>query len=144
MSKIKLSDLPSAIRVQVMAQYDIPQKRIRAKQVGAALSPYADRLGDALAARFPARMLREYQPIKSRRYRIDIAFPNEKLAIEFDGYRYHAFSKNGFKQGLVRQNMLVKHGWRILRYTLTDVRDHMEHVLDEIDSVLEKDRLFGD
>ncbi|QQD71906.1 DUF559 domain-containing protein [Acidithiobacillus ferrivorans] len=60
----------------------------------------------------------------------------EKVAIEFDGYRYHGFSKKGFKQGLERQNILVAHGWRVLRYTLTDVRDRLEVVIKEIESAL--------
>lgn len=142
MARITLKDLPPAIREQVIARYGVsPAKakapgKIKPKQVGAAVSPYAERLGDALDACFPARMLREYQPIQGRKFRIDFAFPTEKVAIEFDGYRYHGFSKKGFKQGLERQNILVRHGWRVLRYTLTDVRDRLDTVIQEIDMAI--------
>jgi Protein of unknown function (DUF559). len=142
MARLTLADLAPAVREQVMAQYGMVPKKVKPKQIGAALSPYADLLGNALDARFPARMLREYQPIKSctlhkgRKFRIDFAFPVEKVAIEFDGYRYHGFSKKGFKQGLDRQNILVAHGWRVLRYTLTDVRDRLDTVMEEIGAAL--------
>lgn len=164
MARLTLADLSPAIREQVMAQYaivpkkvlsaDAPAgpagsdrcdasadallrtKKVKTKQIGAALSPYADLLGDALDTRFPVRMLREYQPIKDRKFRIDFAFPIEKVAIEFDGYRYHGFSKKGFRQGLKRQNILVAHGWRVLRYTLTDVRDRLDEVVNEIGTAL--------
>ena len=151
MSRITLNDLSPAIREQVMAQYGlhqyglhqygIPSKKAKAKkQARATLSPYADMLGDALDARFPGRMLREYQPVKDRKFRIDFAFPMEKVAVEFDGYRYHGFSKKGFKQGLERQNILVAHGWRVLRYTLTDVRDRLDGVMAEIGRALNQPR----
>ena len=143
MARLTLADLSPVIREQVMAQYGlhqygIPSKKAKAKkQARATLSPYADMLGNALDARFPGRMLREYQPVKDRKFRIDFAFPMEKVAIEFDGYRYHGFSKKGFKQGLERQNILVAHGWRVLRYTLTDVRDRLDAVMAEIGQALD-------
>ena len=159
MARLTLADLSPAIREQVMAQHGLAPwscgrregvapckgvapcqgvtlKKVKPKQIRASLSPYADHLGDALDASFPARMLREYQPISGRKFRIDFAFPVEKLAIEFDGYRYHGFSKKGFKQGLERQNILVAHGWRVLRYTLTDVRDRLDDVMTEIGAAL--------
>ncbi|MHB1630701.1 MAG: endonuclease domain-containing protein [Acidithiobacillus sp.] len=142
MARLTLADLSPAVREQVMAQYGMAPmlaarpKKVKPKQIGAALSPYADLLGDALDARFPGRMLREYQPVKDRKFRIDFAFPLEKVAVEFDGYRYHGFSKKGFKQGLERQNILVAHGWRVLRYTLTDVRDRLDSVVEEIGQAL--------
>lgn len=137
MARLTLADLSPAMREQVMAQYAIAPKKAKAKkQASNSISPYADLLGDKLDTGFPGRMLREYQPVQGRKFRIDFAFPMEKVAIEFDGYRYHGFSKKGFKQGLERQNILVAHGWRVLRYTLTDVRDRLEMVIKEIESTL--------
>jgi len=101
------------------------------------LSPYADRLLAALQERFPERVQAEYRPMAERRFRIDMAFPAERVGIEFDGYRHHGFSRSGFRLGLERQNLLVRHGWRILRYTLTDVRDRLDRVMAEIEETLE-------
>ncbi len=143
MARLTLADLSPAIREQVMAQHGMhglaPSKgKVKPKHICAALSPYADRLGEALDARFPGRMLREYQPVKDRKFRIDFAFPMEKVAVEFDGYRYHGFSKKGFRQGLERQNILVAHGWRVLRYTLTDVRDRLDGIIEDVRSALKE------
>jgi very-short-patch-repair endonuclease len=141
MARLTLNDLSPAMREQVMAQYAIASKKTKAKkQARATLSPYADLLGDKLDTGFPGRMLREYQPVQGRKFRIDFAFPMEKVAVEFDGYRYHGFSKKGFKQGLERQNILVAHGWRVLRYTLTDVRDRLDGVMAEIGWALDQPR----
>jgi very-short-patch-repair endonuclease len=132
MARLTLADLSPSVREQIMAKHGI----VKPKQAGSSLSPYADRLGAVLDTRFPSRMLREYRPIAGRKFRIDFAFPVEKVAIEFDGYRHHGFSRKGFRQGLYRQNILVSHGWRILRYTLTDVRDRLDEVLEEIAAAL--------
>ena len=113
-----------------------PEAR-RGKRGSASLSPYADRLLAALQERFPDRVRAEYRPLAQRRFRIDMAFPEERVGIEFDGYRYHGFSRSGFRLGLERQNLLVRHGWRILRYTLTDVRDRLDTVISEIEETLE-------
>ena len=81
---------------------------------------------------FPGKVHREYHPLAGRRYCIDFAFPGERVAIEFDGYRYHGFSLDGFRRGLARQNALVMSGWRVLRHSLTDVRDRLDEILEEI------------
>ncbi|MDA8153125.1 MAG: hypothetical protein M0003_10500 [Acidithiobacillus sp.] len=62
MARITLNDLSPAVRDQVMAQHGlapskgIASKKVKPKQIGAALSPYADLLGNALDTRFPAQM----------------------------------------------------------------------------------------
>lgn len=71
MARLQLSDLPQAIREQVIAQHGLQPtglqptwldaKKMKSRQIGVAPSPYADCLGEALDARFPGRMLREYQ-----------------------------------------------------------------------------------
>ena len=129
MSRIALHHLPTALREQIRAEHGLKREPRTRK---GSLSPYADCLGSALEKQFPGRVQREYRPLEQRRYRIDFAFPDEKLAIEFDGYRHHGFSREGFRKGLERQNLLVMAGWRVLRYSLTDVRDRLDAVLEEI------------
>ena len=49
-------------------------------------------------------------------------------------WRLLAWTKNGkslpaiHKESLEHQNILVAHDWRVLRYTLTDVRDRLDDV----------------
>lgn len=52
--------------------------------------------------------------------RVDAAYPEHKLAIEIDGYRYHS-SPEAFQRDRTRQNRLVALGWTVLRFTWDDV-----------------------
>ena len=53
--------------------------------------------------------------------RIDLAYPDLRLAVEVDGYRYHS-SRSAWQADLARQNRLTALGWTILRFTTDDVR----------------------
>lgn len=53
--------------------------------------------------------------------RIDLAYPDAKLAIEYDGYRYHS-SRLAWAKDTSRANELVSRGWRVLRFTAEDLR----------------------
>lgn len=54
--------------------------------------------------------------IPGRRFRVDIAFPEVKVAIEIDGWQHHGKTLNAFKSDRQRQNLFVMHGWRVLRF----------------------------
>ncbi len=138
MARLSLKDLPLSMQTQIMVQYGIQKTSKPSKRKNASVSPYADRLEKALVQHFEEHHLcKEYKKaVPNRNFRIDFAYPVEKLAIEFDGYRYHGFSKKGFKGGLQRQNLLVTYGWRVLRYSLTDVRDRLDHILLEVQQSL--------
>lgn len=81
----------------------------------------------------------EYRFHPERRYRIDYAFPEQKVAIEFDGYRSHGISLSGFRDGLRRQNLLVLLGWRVLRYSILDLRDP-DRIVREVRELLSRAR----
>jgi len=54
--------------------------------------------------------------IAGRQYFIDIAFLQARLAIEIDG-RFHEDDHDVFEEDRLRQNALVRAGWRVLRFT---------------------------
>jgi very-short-patch-repair endonuclease len=54
----------------------------------------------------------------SRRCRIDLAYPDLKLAIEIDGWESHR-TRTTFDQDRARANDLVVAGWHVLRFTST-------------------------
>jgi very-short-patch-repair endonuclease len=58
-------------------------------------------------------------------YYLDIAFKQQKLAIEIDG-RLHQKDEELFESDRWRQNALVADGWRVLRFTWAMLRDHPE------------------
>ena len=63
--------------------------------------------------------------IDDQLYFIDIAFKQQKLAVEIDGRR-HESDRDLFESDRWRQNALVADGWRVLRFTWAMLRDHPE------------------
>jgi len=59
--------------------------------------------------------------IGNRHYRIDLAYPEHKIAIEIDGWEYHR-SRSAFEDDRNRANDLVVAGWHVLRFT-SDITD---------------------
>jgi very-short-patch-repair endonuclease len=51
-----------------------------------------------------------------RTFRIDLAYPVAKLAIELDGWEFHS-SRTAFDDDRARANALVAAGWTLLRFT---------------------------
>lgn len=60
--------------------------------------------------------------VNKRRYYIDIAFPDQRLAIEIDGREFHT-GANAFEEDRKRQNDLVLAGWTVLRLTWEMIRN---------------------
>lgn len=66
-----------------------------------------------------AEWLREYRPTILRRWRIDLALPSQKIAVEVDG-RFHGSAKQQ-RSDAEKNNMLTASGWRCLRYPASSV-----------------------
>lgn len=63
--------------------------------------------------------------------RLDFAFPEAKVAVEVDGYRFHANRKR-FDADRQRDRDALRAGWQIIRVTWTDVRERPEEILATI------------
>jgi very-short-patch-repair endonuclease len=70
--------------------------------------------------------------VPDRKFRIDIAFPAEKLAVEIDGWEWHGKHKGDFTRDRERQNLLTLNGWRILRFTAGQIRENVSHCISQI------------
>jgi very-short-patch-repair endonuclease len=68
-------------------------------------------------------------------YFIDIAFLGAKLAVEIDG-RLHENDPYVFENDRLRQNALVRSGWRVLRFTYAMLVNEPEYVIDAIRAAL--------
>jgi very-short-patch-repair endonuclease len=68
-------------------------------------------------------------------YRLDLAFPAARVAVEVDGWAYHRDAER-FRQDRRRQNELVLAGWTILRFTWDDLTHRPAAVLTEIRAAL--------
>jgi very-short-patch-repair endonuclease len=64
-------------------------------------------------------------------YKIDVAFPDEKVAIETDGWAFHS-DQEDFQNDRERQNKLIMLGWKVLRFTWLDLTGYRQRVLAEI------------
>lgn len=76
-----------------------------------------DVLWQAVSLAYP-EAAREFKgAIPGRRFRIDVALPEVKIAIEVDGWQYHGKFKSAHQNDRERQNLFAIHGWLILRFT---------------------------
>lgn len=64
----------------------------------------------------PEPVLEHPVTVGGRRYRIDLAYPDVRLAIEVDGYEVHN-TRGAFDHDRARGNDLVAAGWTLLRFT---------------------------
>lgn len=103
-------------------------------------TPARDRLWAAVQTRWPDAVA-EYRALPTRRFMIDIAFPDALLAIEIDGWTHHGRFKKDFQRDRTRQNALTLHGWRILRFFNKEIMDELPLVLAQIAQALEQPRL---
>jgi very-short-patch-repair endonuclease len=64
-------------------------------------------------------------------WRIDLAFPREKVAVEVDGWAWHVDAER-FRNDRRKQNALVRDGWDPLRFTWHDLDGRPREVVEEI------------
>jgi len=62
---------------------------------------------------------------------IDFAWPEAKLAVEVDGYRWHS-GRQQWQNDMQRQNALAEVGWLVLRFSWYDVHNRPEYVIRTI------------
>jgi very-short-patch-repair endonuclease len=67
---------------------------------------------------------------------VDVAFPEQLVAIEVDGRRHHGDDSSRFEEDRIRQNDLVARGWRVLRFTWRQLTEHPQLVLSRIVQLL--------
>jgi len=77
----------------------------------------------------------EYPIPWAKRRRFDVAFPREKVAIEWDSFRWHS-QKDAFLSDRDRDRLALEHGWRVLRFTWQHVHETPNSVLESIRTVL--------
>lgn len=69
------------------------------------------------------------------RYRVDVAFPAAKVAIEIDGWAFHV-DQDVFQNDRQRQNDIALLGWQVLRFTWLDLNEYPERVLATIHTAI--------
>ncbi|MGH2767745.1 MAG: DUF559 domain-containing protein [Actinomycetota bacterium] len=67
--------------------------------------------------------------------RVDLAYPEVRLAVEADGYRYHS-GKAAWQHDRARRNALTALGWGVLHVTWEDLSRRPKRILAEIGASL--------
>ena len=75
-------------------------------------------------AELPAPVPQFWVKVAGRRYRLDFAYPEVKLAIEVDGFDPHN-TRTAFDKDRARANDLVAAGWTVLRFTSESTQAHI-------------------
>ena len=70
-----------------------------------------------------------------RRYRLDFAWPQERVAVECDGLGFHGAEK--FRSDRERRATLTAAGWRVIEATWWDVVDRPQWVVEQVAATLE-------
>lgn len=98
-----------------------------AKKICKLYPDYVGQIKKAIETELGLRCEREYKFLHDRRFRFDLAIPDErvKIAIEFEGgvwtHGRHTRGK-GYINDTKKYNLAMMHGWKLLRYTVEDTK----------------------
>jgi very-short-patch-repair endonuclease len=70
----------------------------------------------------PPVLQHQLRCVDGRRVRLDFAWPEERVAVEADGRRWHATTAD-FERDRARGNSITASGWSLYRFGWSDVRD---------------------
>lgn len=70
-------------------------------------------------------------------YRVDLAIPEKKVAIELDGHEFHK-TRQQRTQDAKRERYLQKQGWQIIRFTGTEIHKDVFECIDEAIQIIAK------
>jgi len=75
----------------------------------------------------------------ARQRKLDLAYPDLRVAIEFDGFDAHG-TPTALRSDLARQNQVVLADWTVLRYTWADIWDEADakRIVAEVTAAREK------
>lgn len=126
--KIKLKDLPSNIRSKI--KNDHPEIGLSEKKDNLKLQR---KLFSYLYELYGEMVFWEIKgAVPSRKFRIDIGFPDIKLAVEVVGFQYHSKHLDSSKNGYYRNNILVANGWSIIYIPAGDIHNRIDFCLKQV------------
>lgn len=93
------------------------------------------RIADVLArAGLPSPTMQHPVEAGGHRYRIDLCYPDLKIAIEYDGWQWHS-GRRAFDEDRARANDLVMLGFAVLRFTS---RSSDQTIVDMVTAAIER------
>ena len=67
--------------------------------------------------------------------RVDVAYPELRLAIEADGFRFHS-GPGSWERDLARRNELTALGWHVIHVTWADLNERPQRVAEQVRQAL--------
>lgn len=81
-------------------------------------------------------LVRQYH-VKGTRYHLDFAVPDLLLAIEIDGHAWHS-TRQQRQHDSQRDRILTGLGWRVVRFTASEVTRNADGCAEEVLSLIKK------
>ena len=81
----------------------------------------------------------EYRFSEERKFRLDFAWPAEKVGVELEGGIFSGGRHGrgaGIQGDIEKNNHALLKGWRVLRYSAVDLRDRPLVVIEEVKAAL--------
>lgn len=75
-------------------------------------------------------------PFDNRRWRMDMAIPVMRIAFELDGWADHGKRLSGFKRDREKSLSFERRGWRVIRFSSSQVKQSLDETLKAIDEIL--------
>lgn len=107
-------------------RYGSPAARVRLQAASDGARSAAERLLVKLLREAGITGWRTNYPVAG--YKVDVAFPKQKVAIETDGLAFHSAAED-FHADRVRQNNIMLLGWQVLRFTWLDLTEYPDRVI---------------
>lgn len=125
---------PVSLKSRTLEHYD----RSAIKLLIPKMSPPQQTLTLMALARFGERVYPELMPFSDRKFQIDLAFPECKLAVEVDGWENHGKSLDAFKTDRERYRLLGVNGWTIYPFPAGDINKDVYACIEQIEQALEE------
>jgi very-short-patch-repair endonuclease len=74
-----------------------------------------------------------------RLWRVDFAWPDRKVAVEYDGFDWHS-DREAFRRDRQKRAVLQEMGWSVLSVVFDDVRHRSRDMLRRIEVELQRRR----
>lgn len=97
-----------------------------------------------VASGLPRPQLQVWVGVEDRRYRLDLAYPRAKVAVEYDGEEFHQLDPERRAQDEERRAALRRAGWVVIVLTKHDLAPDSEHSwLGELSGALRARRVVS-
>lgn len=92
-------------------------------------------LFEAVKARYPQAQS-QYRCLPPRRFTLDVALPELKIAIEADGWAFHGKHRGDFHRDREKRNLLELDGWTVLAFSARDIKRDLPALMVQVDTAV--------